>query len=370
MTHAVAVIGTGPGREVDISGRSHSWAYKHGDGYAARADCELVACADLGGEYAEAYADEFSIPDSGVYEDHETLLAEESVDVVSVCTPIPAHAPIVLDAAATGGVEAIHCEKPMADGWGAARAMYHVCEDRDVRLTFGHQRRFAEPFRQAKALLDGGAVGDLERIEISWGNFFDNGTHTVDLAGMFVDEARAEWVIGQTDYSKEHVRYGMHTADHALVAWEYETGVHAVCATGDGVGLTGGPFDFYDCFHRLVGTDGVIEVGRHEGPPLRVRQDGEGWWTVDVDDEFLGSVAAGVDDVIEASNAGRESELRAANALNTAEILFAGHESARRRGRVELPLATYDHALQTMVEEGTLVPREGDDRPLHPAEQE
>ncbi|MFB6173780.1 MAG: Gfo/Idh/MocA family protein [Halobacteriales archaeon] len=368
MTYRVAVIGTGPGRDVDISGRSHAWAYKHGDAYAANGDCELVACADVVPEYAETFAEAFDIPAGGAYEDHAAMLSVEDLDVVSVCTPIPTHADIVIDCA-RAGVAAIHCEKPMARTWGEARAMAHVCDRRDVQLTFGHQRRFAPPFRRAKALLEAGEIGKLERIEISWGNFFDNGTHTVDLAGYFVDEARAEWVIGQVDYSKEHVRYGVPTADHAFVSWQYENGVHGVLSTGDGIDLAGGPYDFYDCFHRLVGTGGVMEVGPREGPPIRVRRDGGDWNAVDVEDEFLEVVDLAVDDAVRALDTGEPSELRAENALNTAEILFAGHESARRRGRIDLPLTgVFEHPLEAMIEAGEIVPEEGDDRPPHPAE--
>jgi UDP-N-acetylglucosamine 3-dehydrogenase len=289
MYHDVAVVGTGPGREVDISGRSHSYAYKHGDAYAARGDCELVACCDIVPEYAERFAGEFGVDPASVYEDHERLLDEESPDVVSVCTPIPTHAEITIDCA-RAGVRAVHCEKPMAATWGGARSMARECDRRGVQLTFGHQRRFGEPFREAKRLLDGGRVGDLERIEISWGNVFDNGTHTVDLANYFTDEGRAEWVMGQLDYSTEHVRYGVHTADHAFVSWQYENGVHGIAATGDDLGLSGGPYDFYDCWHRLVCTNGVIEIGRRDETGLRYRRDGEGWTTVTVADEFEGRV--------------------------------------------------------------------------------
>ncbi|ESS04382.1 MAG: putative dehydrogenase related protein, partial [uncultured archaeon A07HR67] len=336
MTYRVAVVGTGPGRDVDISGRSHAFAYKHADAYAAREDCEIVACADIEREYAERFADEFGVPVSGVFEDHGSMLAAVEPDLASVCTPIPTHAPIVTDCA-EAGVEAVHCEKPMADTWAAARGMVEVCEKRGVQLTFGHQRRFGDPFRRAKKLLDAGVVGDLERIEISWGNFFDNGTHTLDLAAMFNNEHPASWVMGQVDYSKEHVRYGVPTADHAFVSWQYENGVHGVAATGDDVPLSGGPFDFYDCSHRLVGSEGVIELGRREGPALRYRVDGEGWTVVDVADEFHGRVDLAIDDVVGALDSGSPTELRAEHALNTTEILFAGHESSRRRGRVDLP---------------------------------
>lgn len=367
MTYRVAVVGTGPGRNVDISGKSHAFGYEHADAYHAREDCELVACADIVGEYAERFAEEFDVPPDGIYEDHETMLARMELDVVSVCTPIPTHAPIVTDCA-EAGVMAVHCEKPMARTWGEARSMVAACEERGVQLTFGHQRRFGDPFRRTKQLLDDGVVGELERIEISWGNFFDNGTHTLDLAAMFNDESPAEWVIGQVDYSKEHVRYGVPTADHAFVSWQYENGVHGIAATGDDVPLSGGPFDFYDCWHRLVGTEGVIELGRFEGPSLRYRRDGEGWTTIEVEDEFDGRVDLAIDDVVRALSSGGETELRAEHALNTTEILFAGHESSRRRGRVDLPLEIDDHPLESLIEAGEIEPTVPDDRPPHPSE--
>ena len=371
VTYQIGVVGVGPGREVDISGRSHSFAYLHADAYAERDDCELVACADIEREYAERFAQEYDLLYDDIYEDHEAMLAGTDPDVVSVCTPIPTHAAITVDCAAHESVVAVHCEKPMARTWGEARAMAQECDRTDVQLTFGHQRRFGDPFRTTKELLDKNVAGDLERIEISWGNFFDNGTHTLDLASMFNDEHSGEWVMGQLDYSKEHIRYGVHTADHAFVSWEYENGVHGVAATGNDVDLTDGPYDFYDCWHRLVCTDGVIEVGRRNGPALRYRRDGEGWTEVAVDPEFDGCVDLAIDDVVRALNGDHKSELRAENALTTAEILFAGHESSRRRGRIDLPLTgVYDHPLEAMVESNKVVPERKDDRPLHPSERD
>lgn len=369
MTYRVAIVGVGPGRGIDISGRTHSFGYLHADAYAEREDCVIAGCADVVPEYADAFAAEFDLSEGEVYEDHESMIAGEDPDVVSVCTPIPTHAPITIDCATHESVVAVHCEKPMARTWAEARAMAHVCDRAGVQLTFGHQRRFGAPFRRAKALLDDGVVGDLERIEISWGNFFDNGTHALDLAGMFNDEHRGAWVLGQLDYSTEHVRYGVHTADHAFVSWQYENGVHGIAATGDDVPLSGGPYDFYDCWHRLVCAKGVIEIGRLDGPLLRYRRNGEGWTVVEVPGEMEGRIDSAIDDVMCALDSDGESELEAENALAATEILFAGHESSRRRGRVDLPLTgVYDHPLETMIETGEIVPERADDRPPHPTE--
>ncbi|AUV84630.1 glucose-fructose oxidoreductase (plasmid) [Salinigranum rubrum] len=373
MSYRVAVIGTGPGREYDISGRTHSWAYHHGDGYAGREDSELVACVDLVREYAEQYAREFSIPEDGVFRDHEAMLDAVRPDIVSIATPIPKHAPLTIDCARSG-VQAVHCEKPFARTWAEARAMAHVCDRHDVQLTIAHQRRFGAPFRTAKVLVDDGEIGVLKRVEISYGNFFDRGSHAVDMAGYLVDESRGSWVLGQVDYSKSHVRYGVPVADHAFVSWQYENGVHGVTATGGGDDQFDTPheFDFFDCFLQLIGTDGEIVIDRNEGPALEIRRDGGGYETVDVPAEQHDPslVTRAIDDVIDSLSSGRESTLRAANALNTAEILFAGHESSRRRQRVELPLTgVYDHPLESLVELGEVSPIYPDDRPAHPADE-
>lgn len=371
MSFDVAVIGVGPGREVDISGRAHSWAYHHADAYADRSDCSIVAAVDLVEEYAAAFAAEFDVPDDGIFTDHREMLTAVDPDVVSVVTPIPTHAPLVIDCA-RAGVAAVHCEKPMARTWAEARAMYHECDHAGTQLTIAHQRRFAEQVVEANRLLDAGEIGALERVETSWGNFFDNGTHPIDVAGKLVDEARAAWVIGQIDYTIDHVRYGVPHAQHAFMSWQYENGIHGISATGDAALLPGdGPYDFdiYDGFLQLIGTAGELQI-LESAPGLRLRQDGADWSAIEVDPELLELVDQGVDAAVDALATGEPTELRAANALNTAEILFAGHESARRRGRVDLPLSgVYDHPLETLLASGELEPTIPDDRPPHPADE-
>ena len=93
------------------------------------------------------------------------MLAETHPDIVSVCVPPGLHADIVIDCARTGVPEAIHCEKPMAKTWSDCREMVEVCEAEGVQLSFNHQKRFAGPVREAKWLLDDGAIGELERLE-------------------------------------------------------------------------------------------------------------------------------------------------------------------------------------------------------------
>ena len=79
-------------------------------------------------------------------------------------------------------MRAIHCEKPMAPTWGEAKAMHKAAAQKGIQLTFNHQRRFLQPFREARRLAREGAIGRLVRLEGACDNLIDWG-HVEELAG-------------------------------------------------------------------------------------------------------------------------------------------------------------------------------------------
>jgi predicted dehydrogenase len=282
------------------------------------------------------------------------MLEKENLDIVSVCVWWHLHEPMVLDCV-EAGVPAIHCEKPMADTWGAAKRMAAACADAGIKLTFDHMRRFGRPFRTAKRLLDDGEIGDLVRLEFGLWNLCDYGSHQFDMCGYFNDQSPPLWAFAQIDYRTEQIVFGAHQENEALALWKYENGVFGQCINGAGG-------DVIRCHNRLIGTDGVIEVGARpkDLPVLRIRRWGGGDWeavdcageTCHGPDFFERAVA----DVVRCLIEDTESELCAANALQSTELIFACWESSRRRGRVDLPLDIEDNPLQAMVESGDLKP--------------
>lgn len=353
-SYDVALIGTGPEPDNPVWGESAAMAYRHAAGFRDRDDCRIVACADIVRENAEAFAAEFDVADGRIFETYETMLAAVEPDVVSVSTPVPTHAAIVLDCLASGVPDAVHCEKPMATTWGDARLMAQEADRRDVQLTFNHQRRFSPVWREPKYLVDDGQIGDLRRIEVGTSTLLDNGTHHIDLATMYNGESPVEWVIGQIDYREEYVKYGAHNENQGLVQWRYENGVHGIATTGfgsDGVGVT----------HRIVGTEGAIEIGAAGNSQARIRRNGGDWETVVEGVANPSAVPPAIDHVVECLRDGVEPEISARRALAVTEIIFAAWESSRERGRVDLPLTIDDNPLESMVESGTLNPKSADE---------
>lgn len=340
------IIGCGrPHRQPGATGSGMSHA--HARGYNASPDIELTALADIVLENAQAFAEEHGA--ARVYQDYREMLEKEQLDMISICTWPHLHAPMVIDCAQFG-VRAIHCEKPMATTFGDARRMVEAAEKHGVQLTFNHQRRFGAPFRKAKELLKSGAIGDLQRLEARCSNLYDWGTHWFDMMFFYNDETPVEWVLGQIDVSEARTIFGAWVESQGLSHFKFQNGVYGLLVTG---------FEAMPIAeNRLIGSEGIIEVGGGEGQNLRVWAKGQSDWQSVPDDEGLhgnDAISRGIQDAIDALQAGREPELSARRALRATELIFATWESSRRRGRVTLPLDIEDSPLVArLTQDGTL----------------
>lgn len=351
MTDTVAFIGTGPDPENPNWGTSAAMAYRHADAYQQNESCELVACADLIREHGEAFAERFDIPGDHVFEEYIEMLDTVAPDIVSICTPVPTHADIVVDVAEHGAVSAIHCEKPMADTWEDCQQMAAAAETAGVQLTFNHQRRFAPATETAAELLTNGEIGDLVRFEVGGKNLFDFGSHLIDLCTHFHPTGNPEWVLCQVDYHTENVRYGTHNENQAIAHWRYDDGVNGILASGNSASLGPG---LGDSLIRIVGTEGSLDLWPQEdGSPLRCNRGGE---TVPVEVGEGVMLRGAIDHLVDCLATGETPIIAASETLKATKIIFGCWESARKRSRIDFPLDITDNPLEEMVKDGMLTP--------------
>lgn len=348
----VAVIGAGRPRGKEGAtgfGMSHA----HAKGYTATGKCRLVGVADLIETNATAFAEDHGDGETEVFTDYHDMLALVKPDVVSVCTWPHLHADMVV-ACAEAGVRAVHCEKPMAPTWGEARRMAKACADAGTQLTFNHQRRFEAQYATARGLLRSGAIGDLVQVELACPNMFDWGTHWFDMLFFYVGDRPASWVIGQVDTQTLTTAFAVQMENQGLAMVGFADGVRGLMTTGDTIpdgGLrddgTQPRREALGAMQRLIGTDGVIEVGVRGTYNAKVRlMNGAapGWQepTMIGADHFEDAIGAGVANLIDCLGTGAEPELSVVKALRGTELIFATYESSRRRARIGLPLEGVD----------------------------
>lgn len=322
-------------------------AHRHMAGYAASGRCVLAAVADLNHENAVAFVTQHQ-PAATIFADYREMMEKIRPDVVSVCLWPHLHADVVCGLAPFRP-RAVLCEKPMDIHWDAAVRMHEACRQNGVLLAINHQRRFNRPIAKAKELLAAGAIGQLRRLEGAWQNLADCGTHVIDLIFFFNGDTPVDWVLGQIDLRDATQVFGAINAGHGISEFRFRNGVRALYRFGRDHAELG-------CMLRIIGDDGVIEI-LFSAPWLRIRRAGQaGWEELDTRESIHDDQAIhrGIADLLRCLDTGDRPQLASENALRATEIIFATHESSRRRGRVDLPLPPGPDAMLTMLGTGEM----------------
>ena len=179
-------------------------------------DCEMVAFCDVIVERAEKACADYGTENAKVYEDYRDLLADQTIDVVHVCTPNRSHSEITVAALESG--KHVMCEKPMAINSVEAKKMLDAAERTGKLLTIGYQSRFREDSIYLKKEAEAGVFGDIyyakatalrRRAVPTWGVFLneeeqgggpliDIGTHALDLTLWTMNNYKPKYCVGTT----------------------------------------------------------------------------------------------------------------------------------------------------------------------------
>jgi predicted dehydrogenase len=178
---------------------------RHAAAIQQHAGASVVAAADP--SVAAAHAAETI--GARHFADYRTMLRDEDLDAVVISVPHHLLCPIALDAA----LRRVHVllEKPMAVRREDAEALIRSCRDNDVRLMVNFVHRFRSESRQARMLIQAGAIGrPVLAVELmasgasdvpDWvwrressggGMMMYNGIHGIDRVAWFVESPIVE----------------------------------------------------------------------------------------------------------------------------------------------------------------------------------
>jgi predicted dehydrogenase len=151
--------------KIGVIGCGSIGKHRHLPEYANNKCVEIVAVCDIIKDRAEAIADQYS---AKAYTDFEELLADPTIDAVSVCTPNYLHAPISIAALNAG--KHVLCEKPMATSREEAEKMNSAAQVNDKKLMIAHNQRFVPSHQKAKQLIELGDIGKIYSFRTAFGH--------------------------------------------------------------------------------------------------------------------------------------------------------------------------------------------------------
>lgn len=342
----VAVIGCG------VIAPTHLDAFQRLEGVEVAAVCDVIE------ERARRRAEEFSVPRVAV--DYQELLADPTIDALSICTDHASHAPIAAEALEAG--KHILIEKALAASKeGLDRIVAAEAAHPDLVVSGIFQHRFDGAMIYMKELMDTGALGDLLSVGASlrclrtpeyyradqWRGTWaeEGGSLLINQAIHFLD--LCAWLNGGVrsvmgEYANVTHQDTIETEDTAVAAFVYRNGVL-------------GSFEATSSSHirweptvNVHGAAGSVEL--RKGVPIKIEFDDEAmaetvrarFAAIEEEKQGAGKAYYGpshprqIADFVEAIRAGRKPVVTAASARHTVDVVLAIYESHRTGRRVTL----------------------------------
>jgi len=301
-------------------------------------------CNPSGNRLNGDFSDVFGNLDSGdpvkldmsqikAYQDFNELLADESIDVIDICSPTLTHVELTKTALAAG--KHVLCEKPLARTLDDAREIADAAANAKGLFMTAMCLRFWPQWAWLKEAVDGGRYGKVlgahfQRIAeppawgqgayfdgaVSGGGLFDLHVHDTDFVQHVFGKPKSVYSTGFSKVSG--------AIDHVLT--QYEVGCGAkVSAEGSWAMTPGWGFNMsYRCIFERATAD--YDIAR-EDEPLRLFVEGGEKQVIECDglDGYVGEIAHLVDCV----RFGQTPSVTAVDGLSAVEICTAEEKSAK-----------------------------------------
>ena len=233
MSYRVGIIGTG------------GIAHCHGRAAREAPEAELASICDVSEESLSRFGEAFGV--SSRYTVLERMLHEEEIDILAVCTWGNSHADISIQAARTGRVKAILCEKPISSTAAECEAMIEAARENGVLLAEAFKFRHHPCHLKAKELVEAGEIGQVKLIRSTFTAAVDPSSLRPDHNWRFNSEKRggapydlgcycihhARFIAG-SEPERVHARghYGQHSRvpESVAVQLEFPGEISAQCA--------------------------------------------------------------------------------------------------------------------------------------------
>lgn len=151
--------------KVGIIGCGSIAKQRHGHEYFMNPNVEIVGFFDLDPNRAQALVDVFG---GKVFATAEELIADPTIDAVSVCVANAFHAEMTIKALQAG--KHVLCEKPMAVTLADCEAMVAAAKKAGKRLMLGHNQRLAPAHKKAREIIESGAMGKVITFQSTFGH--------------------------------------------------------------------------------------------------------------------------------------------------------------------------------------------------------
>ena len=344
MSIRVGIIGCGKIAQV-----------RHIPEYVANPNVELYGFYDINQTRTEELAKKYG---GKAFASYEELLADETIEAVSVCAANHVHAEITIAALKAG--KHVLCEKPMAVTLAECEAMVAAAEESGKYLMIGQNQRLAMAHAKAKELIEQGAIGKVLTFRTIFGHggpetwsidpgsnvwFFDKtkaamgamadlGIHKTDMIQYVLGSkiVKTQAVLTTLD-KKDATGSLIGVDDNAICIYQMENGI---------IGTMTASWTYYaaeDNTTVIYGTKGELRL--YDDPKYSVQQINADGTRIDYQIDQIqtndNQTASGIIDLfVDCLVEKKEPEISGANVLHAMKAVFASIESSAKGCVIEV----------------------------------
>lgn len=328
---------------------------RHIPEYAANPAVEVYGFYDINQARTEELAKKYG---GKAFSSYEELLADPTIEAVSVCAANHAHAEISIAALKAG--KHVLCEKPMAISLEECEAMVAAAKESGKYLMIGQNQRLAKAHSKAKELIEQGAIGKVLTFRTIFGHggpetwsvdpgknvwFFDKtkaamgamadlGIHKTDMIQYVLGTKIVKTQAVLTTLDKRDATGGLiGVDDNAICIYQMENGV---------IGTMTASWTYYaaeDNTTVIYGTRGELRL--YDDPKYSVQQINADGTRIDYQIDQIqtndNQTASGIIDLfVESLVEKKEPEISGENVLHAMKAVFASIESSAKGCAVEV----------------------------------
>jgi predicted dehydrogenase len=230
---------------VGAGGMAGNWLRNHFAPYRDRID--VVAIVDVNAQALERSGDFLNLPEARRFtrmEDAFDAFAPGEIDCCGIAVPPHFHRPAVELAAARG----LHIlsEKPIADTWEDAVAVFRAAKQAGIKMQIIQNYRYTPRIQTLKQVLDSGRLGHLHYLV---GRFGADYRQPLSWGAAFRHEMRHAILVEGSIHHFDQIRHLSGQDCQRIAGWEWNPGAASFkgeCLTLYTMQMTGGVHAQYE----------------------------------------------------------------------------------------------------------------------------
>jgi len=246
----------------------------HAERYAKSQGADLAYVVDILPDKAKALQAKAGA--GAAITDYKEMLADKSVEAVSVCLPNHLHCPVTVDCLNAG--KHVLCEKPVALSVEEAEKMRATAKKQNRQLVIGVVNRFKETVNLVRDMVMKGELGELYHVQA----MFKSHRSIPGLGGWFTTKAEAGGGV--------MIDWGIHFVDLIMYCLDFPK---PQAISGVGYSKLGSPIKDYTYLNMWAGPPrpaGVYDVEEYVSALVRTERASialEGAWAQNIEEAAM-----------------------------------------------------------------------------------